>query len=133
MIDPGRRDAIMPNEDPHHAMLKPRNATLTPLQTQHTKRMRGQLDEFPRPLVNMQSKIPRGYDKQPRRRTRENRYEYQSTDMTGGRAHQGRKPSKVRRSRKATINDRFRASNVARNRLTVSDRNARCIVAYVLF
>ena len=113
-------------------MPKPRSATLTPLQTRHAKRMRDQLDEIETTIVNTHNKKPRGYDKQPRRRTREDRYEYHAPDITGGRIHRDRKPSKVRRGRKGTINDRFRASNVARSRLTVSDRDAEIIVAYVL-
>lgn len=61
------------------------------------------------------------YDRRPRHKPREHRYDYQGTGKPVERAHGNTKPKLRGRSRKQTINDRFHAPNVARSsRLTVS-------------
>lgn len=62
------------------------------------------------------------YARKPRHKTREDRYEYKaaaSSSKHTSRNHK-EKTKRPRRSRKQTTNDGFHASNVARERLTVS-------------
>lgn len=62
------------------------------------------------------------FERRPRHKTREDRYEYKGSNtgiqqQSTSKAH---KKKRVRQSRWHTMNDEFRASNVARERLTVS-------------
>jgi FtsZ-interacting cell division protein ZipA len=61
------------------------------------------------------------YQRKPRHRTREDRYEYKIAGSTRKHASEApeQKTKRQRRSRKQAMNDGFHASNVARNRLTV--------------
>lgn len=63
------------------------------------------------------------YGRKPRRKTRDDKYEYKrpnSPKERRPRSHKN-KGKRTRTSRKHTMNDAFHASNVARERLTVSD------------
>ncbi|KAJ5594136.1 uncharacterized protein N7459_000344 [Penicillium hispanicum] len=61
------------------------------------------------------------YERRPRRKTREDRYEYKpagSSRNRQSRSHKG-KTKRLRRCRKQTMDDGFHASNVVRERLTL--------------
>ncbi|EAW09451.1 uncharacterized protein ACLA_036550 [Aspergillus clavatus NRRL 1] len=63
-----------------------------------------------------------GYERQPRYKTKEDRYEYKGSN--GGNMCKKSSVKKIRSSKKArkhTINGNFHAPNVSRDRLTVSD------------
>lgn len=59
------------------------------------------------------------FERKPRARTRENRYEYKGKDVERKSGSGDRAKKRVRRSRKHTLNDEFHAPNVTRERLTV--------------
>lgn len=78
----------------------------------------GELDH----LGRADKKGIKGYGRNPRRKTREKRYEYHKNGPASGRIHGTKKVQRMktsRRSRRQTMNEGFRASNVARARLTV--------------
>jgi hypothetical protein len=66
------------------------------------------------------------YERRPRHRTKDGRYEYKGkTSYAADRkVSEGEKKKTTKRKRKHTMNDDFHASNVARNRLTVSNKGA---------
>ncbi|KAJ5929970.1 hypothetical protein N7466_005463 [Penicillium verhagenii] len=65
------------------------------------------------------SKAHRGFDRMPRHRIREDRYEYKGADNSKTQSASQNGKTKRRRSRKHTMNDVFHAANVARERLTL--------------
>ncbi|KAJ5917773.1 hypothetical protein N7454_010148 [Penicillium verhagenii] len=68
------------------------------------------------------SKAHRGFDRMPRHRTREDRYEYKGADNSKTQSASQTGKTKRRPSRKHTMNDVFHAANVARERLTTKLR-----------
>lgn len=66
------------------------------------------------------------FERRPRHKTREDRYEYKGSNIHN--QHQssskGRTRKRKRQSRWHTMNDEFHASNVARERLTVSSNSS---------
>lgn len=60
---------------------------------------------------------PNPYERRPRQKTRKDRYEYKAKEASESYKDKRKRPM---RGRKHTINDEFHASNVARERLTVS-------------
>lgn len=66
-------------------------------------------------------KKPRNeFERRPRHKTREDRYDYKPNGSRGKSQSRRGKTKKLRRSRKESMNDGFHASNVPRERLTVS-------------
>lgn len=59
------------------------------------------------------------YERRPRHKTREDRYDYKPSGSTSKPQSRQEKTKRLRRGRKQTMNDGFHASNVARERLTV--------------
>lgn len=60
------------------------------------------------------------YERRPRYKTREDRYDYKPNGPHSKEQSRKGKAKRLRRGRKETMNDGFHASNVARERLTVS-------------
>ena len=62
------------------------------------------------------------YERQPRHKTKDDHYEYKGkmSHKKGGRVTKTKRRRSTKRNRKHTVNDNFHASNVARDRLTVS-------------
>ncbi|KAJ6114614.1 hypothetical protein N7486_000392 [Penicillium sp. IBT 16267x] len=70
-------------------------------------------------IPNAGSGVHPSFDRKPRHKTREDRYEYKGAGTGKEQSASHKDKSKRRRSRKHTINDEFRAPNVARERLTL--------------
>ncbi|KAJ5623295.1 hypothetical protein N7490_011900 [Penicillium lividum] len=68
--------------------------------------------------ISLQKPDP-SFDRKPRHKTREDRYEYKGTSTSKEQSTAHRDKRKRRRSRKHTMNDVFHAPNVARERLTL--------------
>ncbi|CAI7677881.1 unnamed protein product [Penicillium pancosmium] len=115
-----RTDAFVSNEG--CLPLETPNTELTPQRPRLNKRYRDESDRGPDlPQQSGQKKI-HSYDRNPRRKTQEDRYKYQATGMSAGQLHGMKKPKRtktLRRTRKQTMNAGFHAPNVARDRLTL--------------
>ncbi|GMF76159.1 unnamed protein product [Aspergillus oryzae] len=63
-----------------------------------------------------------GYERRPRYKTKDDHYEYKgkTSHEKDGRVTKTKRRRSAKKSRKHTVNDNFHASNVARDRLTVS-------------
>ncbi|KAJ5768495.1 hypothetical protein N7533_001078 [Penicillium manginii] len=125
--DQDRTDAFVSNGGPQlpPMPLETGTTTFAPQQPRLNKRHRDELDaglDRPEQSDGPRKKI-HSYDRNPRRKPREDRYEYQTTCVATGQVHGGRKPKRTkkskRRARNQTTNVGFHAPNVARDRLTL--------------
>ena len=72
--------------------------------------------------AGMGKKERTGYERRPRHKTKDDHYEYKGKmyQERDGRVTKTKRRRSAKKNRKHTMNDNFHASNVARNRLTVS-------------
>ena len=105
----------------------PRDLEIDSIQSQHASSDQGnehrhsQAQALQTPNHTMPTP-PNPYERRPRQKTRKYRYEYKAHGSVTKDASKSHKDKKKRpmRGRKHTLNDEFHASNVARERLTVS-------------
>ena len=85
------------------------------------KRTRDSLNENQKDVLEQHSskRTQNEYERRPRRKTREDRYEYKPSGSREKPKLPMDKKRRARPGRKQTMNDGFHASNVARERLTV--------------
>ncbi|KAJ5965467.1 hypothetical protein N7481_012181 [Penicillium waksmanii] len=117
-------NAFVSNEGSHlpRLPLETPSTAPTPQRPRLNKRRRDEPDGGSGPPHRSDKKKIHSYDRNPRRKTREDRYKYQTTGMISGQVHGERNPKRtktLRRTRKQTTNAGFHAPNVARDRLTL--------------
>lgn len=85
------------------------------------KRTRDSLNENQKDVLEQHSskRTRNEYERRPRRKTREDRYDYKPSGSRDKPKPRKDKNRRARHGRKQTMNDGFHASNVARERLTV--------------
>lgn len=87
----------------------------TPQQSPEPSHLRAPLNE----VVNSRQEA-HGYERRPRRKTKDDRYEYKGRDRRADPERSSKKKKKtVKQSRKHTLNRDFHAPNVSQTRLTV--------------